>query len=214
MNTGDRTKKINTCEECQSEYYSESSEMENLCPECSHYIYGYKKCAHEFEKGRCIHCFWNGNTTEYVIRLKKDTDNTSSDQEVIDNNYDIIWDDMRIGRIENYMPDMWYLEGTWVSDNTSLAEEFETLARALNSKETFTDLSRGIRLILRNPVVTEKGKNKDVHAVIISLTDNILFLRRIFDKEAVEWHLAKVSVRPNPRPAFSLSKFLFFWKKK
>ncbi len=50
---------FNTCDECGSEYYRETSGMANLCQECSHRLYGYKKCEHQFENGRCIKCFWN-----------------------------------------------------------------------------------------------------------------------------------------------------------
>ena len=30
------------CSECKSEFYFATSEMERLCPECSHYLYDYK----------------------------------------------------------------------------------------------------------------------------------------------------------------------------
>ena len=61
---------INTCDECNSEYYSDSSEMTSLCPECSHILYGYENCEHQFETGRCIKCFWNGKESEYIHKLK------------------------------------------------------------------------------------------------------------------------------------------------
>lgn len=35
--------------------------MLSLCPECSHLIYGYENCTHEFEDGRCKLCGWNGH---------------------------------------------------------------------------------------------------------------------------------------------------------
>ena len=54
------------CSECQSEFYVATSEMENLCSECAHYLYDYKKCDHQFENGRCIKCFWNGNHSNYI----------------------------------------------------------------------------------------------------------------------------------------------------
>ena len=61
---------INTCDECNSQYYSDTSEMSSLCPECSHFLYGYKNCEHQFENGRCLKCFWNGNQSEYIYKLK------------------------------------------------------------------------------------------------------------------------------------------------
>jgi hypothetical protein len=62
--------KINICDECSSEYYRHSSKMASLCPECSHFIYGYENCDHQFENGRCIKCFWNGNSTKFIEEIK------------------------------------------------------------------------------------------------------------------------------------------------
>ena len=54
------------CNECSSKYYKTTSEMTNLCPDCSHKLYGYKNCTHEFENERCIKCYWNGKTSEFL----------------------------------------------------------------------------------------------------------------------------------------------------
>lgn len=66
-----RIRNINTCDECNSEYYSDTSQMANLCPECSHVLYEYRNCEHEFSNGRCIRCFWNGNASDYIKGLKE-----------------------------------------------------------------------------------------------------------------------------------------------
>lgn len=63
-------KNIKICDECQSRYKAETSKMENLCPECSHLLYGYENCRHQFENGKCIYCHWNGNRSEFVGKLK------------------------------------------------------------------------------------------------------------------------------------------------
>jgi predicted RNA-binding Zn-ribbon protein involved in translation (DUF1610 family) len=70
MELEENEKEITLCDECRSEYYSHTSEMTNLCPECSHILYGYKNCHHEFVNNRCEKCFWNGNTSEYLKRIK------------------------------------------------------------------------------------------------------------------------------------------------
>ncbi|NOU59623.1 hypothetical protein ELS83_07310 [Marinifilum sp. JC070] len=54
------------CNECESEYFEDSSEMMGLCPNCSHILYGYPNCKHEFENGNCIKCSWNGSKSEYI----------------------------------------------------------------------------------------------------------------------------------------------------
>ncbi len=67
---------LNFCDECGSSYYKESSEMLSLCPECSHYLYDYELCKHKFNDGRCIKCYWDGSTTEYIESLKTKMDNS------------------------------------------------------------------------------------------------------------------------------------------
>lgn len=59
-------REIRTCSECESEYYADSSKMMELCPDCSHYLYGYKNCNHDFKEGRCIKCYWNGKSSKYI----------------------------------------------------------------------------------------------------------------------------------------------------
>lgn len=51
-----QSKKIKICDECESQYFVETSKMANLCPNCSHYLYGYENCNHKFENGRCLNC--------------------------------------------------------------------------------------------------------------------------------------------------------------
>lgn len=60
---------LQTCEECKSEFYTQTSQMTELCPECSFILYGYKNCSHQFENGRCITCYWNGNRSDYKQEL-------------------------------------------------------------------------------------------------------------------------------------------------
>lgn len=66
-----QNKEIKGCNECESEYYADTSKMKHLCPNCSHFLYGYANCDHRMEHGRCTKCYWNGNTTEYIKGLKQ-----------------------------------------------------------------------------------------------------------------------------------------------
>lgn len=43
----------------------------SLCPDCAYKLYGYPNCPHEFEKGYCKKCGWNGQTSEYLKSLEK-----------------------------------------------------------------------------------------------------------------------------------------------
>ncbi|MCL1994166.1 MAG: hypothetical protein FWG66_14575 [Spirochaetes bacterium] len=67
-NTSEKT--IIVCDECGSNYYQDASKMESLCPECSHILYGYENCTHEFKNGRCQKCFWDGSASNYIQGLK------------------------------------------------------------------------------------------------------------------------------------------------
>ncbi len=58
------------CDECGSEYRAETSTMDQLCPECAHWLYGYPNCRHEFSDGRCRKCFWDGSVSEYLKQMK------------------------------------------------------------------------------------------------------------------------------------------------
>lgn len=69
-------KEVKICDECESSYYANSSLMESLCPNCSHFLYDYDNCAHQFEDNRCILCFWDGSITEF-IRSKMNSNNGS-----------------------------------------------------------------------------------------------------------------------------------------
>ena len=60
---------INTCDECGSKYYMKTSKMKNLCPECSHVVYGYENCDHQFENGRCTRCYWDKSRSAYIKQL-------------------------------------------------------------------------------------------------------------------------------------------------
>ncbi|RZJ99752.1 MAG: hypothetical protein EOO46_22055 [Flavobacterium sp.] len=66
MDKGQEGKLINVCDECGSEYYLQTSQMTSLCPNCSQLLYGYDNCLHQFEDGRCVKCYWNGDTTKFL----------------------------------------------------------------------------------------------------------------------------------------------------
>jgi predicted RNA-binding Zn-ribbon protein involved in translation (DUF1610 family) len=62
---------LRSCDECGSDFLHGSSNMNSLCPECAHYLYGYENCKHVFEQGRCIHCYWDGSESPMVKKLKE-----------------------------------------------------------------------------------------------------------------------------------------------
>ena len=60
---------IGTCAECGSEFLKSKSKMEELCPECAYWLYGYENCKHIFKDGKCTICLWNGNKSDYIKSL-------------------------------------------------------------------------------------------------------------------------------------------------
>lgn len=48
---------IKICDECESEYFSDTSKMDSLCPNCSYHLYGYENCKHNFIDSRCVNCY-------------------------------------------------------------------------------------------------------------------------------------------------------------
>jgi hypothetical protein len=59
------------CDECLSLYYRSTSQMEALCPECAHVLYGYPQCEHDFKNGRCTKCYWDGSVSKHINEIKR-----------------------------------------------------------------------------------------------------------------------------------------------
>jgi len=58
------------CDECGSPFFTESSKMSDLCPECSSKLYGYENCSHSFEKGNCRKCGWDGSVSKFLNKVE------------------------------------------------------------------------------------------------------------------------------------------------
>lgn len=59
------------CGECGSLYLADSSQMCEMCPQCSTIIFGYDPCNHVFVDGRCSLCYWDGSASRYIKRRLK-----------------------------------------------------------------------------------------------------------------------------------------------
>lgn len=86
----------------------------------------------------------------------------------------VIWKDQVVGILHNPMPDMWYLEGRWISAETELALEFEGTCSRLKVREVMKDSSKGVPIRLQ----VEEG-DQSIDAIVFSLEDHSLFVRRI-----------------------------------
>jgi len=58
------------CDECGSPFIQGSTATVKLCAECSHLLYGYPACLHQFDPGgSCSRCGWNQARSEYTSKL-------------------------------------------------------------------------------------------------------------------------------------------------
>jgi len=115
--------------------------------------------------------------------------NNPARQHGVANTLFVSWRGGVVGELREPVPDMWYLDGEWVSNESPGARDFESLVRGFDAGQVYRDLAKGTRAIL---LETASPEESGVHAAIISLTGNRLFLRRIVDKDAVEWLVSTV----------------------
>ena len=99
-------------------------------------------------------------------------------------NLNIHWRGELVGELRNAIPDMLYLEGTWIPLSSVVSDSFQTLVESFDIRSVFDDHTKGTRVIL-----FERDSKSDPgnHAVVISLREGRLLLRRYMDDTAVEW---------------------------
>ena len=91
----------------------------------------------------------------------------------------IIWRGVAIGLFDNPQPDMWYLEGPWIINESADAKEFQVLARNLNLQEVYHRLETGTEAFLHS-----ERHEKPVRIIVMNLTEkNILSVRRMLTDE-------------------------------
>jgi hypothetical protein len=100
------------------------------------------------------------------------------------NKLTVIWRDESVGELRNAVPDMWYLEGTWLPFSTQSAQEFDQLARSFDGREVMSDPKKGTRIVLCDPDVQD---HQGINALVISISDDRLFVRQVFNKDAIAW---------------------------
>ncbi len=90
-----------------------------------------------------------------------------------DSNFQIIWENSVVGKLNVLSIDMWYWECKFEAELNGHATGFVDKASQLNLKKVFSNLELGIHVELTN---NESEFNK-TKAVIINLEKNIIFLR-------------------------------------
>jgi hypothetical protein len=95
--------------------------------------------------------------------------------------FDVIWRAAAVGKFINPMPDMWYLEGRFEANDTTLAEAFVERATRIDLNGAMRDPKLGSRLVLRSV------NGADIHVGLINLNAGTLFVRCYYGNEAKAW---------------------------
>lgn len=102
----------------------------------------------------------------------------------------INWRGTAIGALLNSEPDSFFLEGEWLSDKNPQSVEFENLVKGFNTDAVLQDGTKGTRIELTEP--HDNGEEEPLNALVISLEDNVLLIKRVLLDEEVEWLLENV----------------------
>ncbi len=97
----------------------------------------------------------------------------------------LFWRGEKIGELRNAIPDMWYLEGEWVPEINDVAKEFERIVSDFDAKKVCNDPKKGTRVVMIYEPEMQVEMGTD--ALVISLNENRLFVRRVLEKEAIKW---------------------------
>ena len=99
----------------------------------------------------------------------------------------ISWRGNAIGTITDQEIDIWYCNCQWLPNESAAAAEFRELVSSFNTQDILNTPELGTRIVLKDP-----GSNEETNALVISLEDQYLFIRYIYDTIAVAWLVKNV----------------------
>ena len=94
----------------------------------------------------------------------------------------IYWRGHEIGALINPIPDMAYLEGKLILNDTEKGHEFEKLVSTFETKKVMLNPQLGTRVELK-----ETESSWIINGYIISLDQDFLFLKRVSSEKGIEW---------------------------
>lgn len=92
---------------------------------------------------------------------------------------EIFWEDKLVGTLVNSVPDMWCLEGEFISHSSEIAKNFVNLAEELDPKLVFKNWDDGMVIKLK------EFSSSSSFGVVQYLSESSLFLRSINAKENI-----------------------------
>ena len=98
--------------------------------------------------------------------------------------YTVHWRGATVGRMSDLQPDMWYIDGCWMPDPIPESEAFEVVAGGFDAKAVMADPTKGTRITIFD---SKDPNHSGTDALVCSLLDGRLFIRRVINPEAVEW---------------------------
>ena len=94
------------------------------------------------------------------------------------------WRGNDVGKMSDLQPDMWYVDGSWTPTSTPESDAFEALVGEFNVKSVMDDPTKGTRIMIFD---SNDPDHSGTDALVCSLSDGRLFIRRVHKPEAVEW---------------------------
>lgn len=95
--------------------------------------------------------------------------------------------------MEDPMPDMWYLEGEWLPNESPKTEEFLQVTQGLDVRESFRTTGSNVWVEL------VEGEGEPMRATVMSAPSETIFVRRM------------IHVKPNQK--WLQLKWLQLWRK-
>lgn len=117
--------------------------------------------------------FATGGVAHFCVLLKRMTAD-----------YKVNWRGDTVGTMTDLQPDMSYVDGIWTPAFTPESGAFEALAGELDAKAVMDDPTKGTRIIIFD---SNDPDHSGTDALVCSLTDGRLFIRRVHKPEAIEW---------------------------
>jgi hypothetical protein len=95
----------------------------------------------------------------------------------------VTWRGYLVGFIEDPVPNMWYLEGKWLPENSLYAQEFHNVTALLNPAEVLQNPAQGVAVYLSK----SEAVREETLAIVVAPPEATLLVRRVFNEEAKLW---------------------------